>query len=84
MKKNRPTHPTEQRAHALLQELAGHSARADASEKAIREGASARLDAVNKRLEELRPQVMVSSDARDEYQGLAVERHRLNTVVMAP
>lgn len=76
-------HPTEARTGDLLQHVSGLSARADASGKAIKDGAAARLDAVNKRMEELRPQVLVSADAAMEYQSLVIERSRLNSVVMS-
>lgn len=84
MKQQSISHPTEQRAGAMLQSLAGASTRVDASEKATRDGASKRLEAVEKRLDELRPTVLTSSADADEYQGLVVERHRLHQVVMAP
>lgn len=77
-------HPTEARAGQLLQDIAGMSARAKASGEAVRTGAEARLDAVNKRLEELRPSVLLSADDATEYQALAIERHRLHMVVMQP
>lgn len=77
-------HPTEARAGQMLQNIAGLSARADASGKAINDGATKRLDAVNKRMDELRPQVLVSADASQEYQSLSIERYRLNMVVMQP
>lgn len=76
-------HPTEARAGELLQHIAGLSARAEASERAIREGATSRLADVGRRMDELRPQVLTSHDAAQEYQGLVIERHRLNTVVTA-
>jgi predicted phage gp36 major capsid-like protein len=84
MKQEQMVHPTEQRAGSMLAGVAAASAKAEASEKALRDGAAKRLDAVNKRLEELRPTVLTSSADADEYQGLIVERHRLHQVVMAP
>lgn len=75
-------HPTEARASEMLQSIAQLSGRAAASDKAINAGATARLDAVGKRMEELRPQVLISHDANQEYQSLVIERHRLNMVVM--
>lgn len=73
---------TEQRARAMLGDLAGASARCDAADANIRKGAAARLDAVNKRMDELRPTALTDGNARDEYQGLVVERARLSQVVM--
>lgn len=78
-----PPNPSEARAGALLGSLNAMSAKADASGKAIDNGARARLEAVQKRLEELRPTVLTSSAAADEYQSLVIERHRLQSVVMA-
>lgn len=77
-------HPTESRAGSMLQSIAGLSARAQSSGQAINQGASARLDSVLKRMDELRPTVLTSADAAQEYQALAIERHRLNMVVMQP
>lgn len=75
-------HPTEARANELLQHIAGMSARADASDKAIKDGAEARLEALNQRMDELRPKVMYDRDAAQEYQSLSIERYRLYGVVM--
>lgn len=77
-------HPTEARASALLQSVGQLQARTAASEKAIRDGANARLDAIRRRQEELRPQVLSSFDASTEYQSLSIEAHRLRMVVMQP
>lgn len=77
-------HPTEARAGALLGQIGGMEARAKASGEATKKAAAARLEAVNKRLEELRPTALTSSADADEYQGLIVERARLHSVVMAP
>lgn len=77
-------HPTEARAHGLLQSVGQLQARTEASEKAIRDGANARLDAIRRRQDELRPQVLTSFDASTEYQSLSIEAHRLRMVVMQP
>lgn len=77
-------HPVEARCNALLQSVGALQGRVAASEKAIKDGASARLDAVRRRMDELKPQVLISFDASTEYQSLAIERHRLSMVVMQP
>lgn len=66
----------------MLQDVAGMSARADAADEQIKTGAAKRLADVNKRLEELRPLVLLKADAAMEYQELIIERYRLNSVVM--
>jgi hypothetical protein len=76
--------PTHDRAAAMLGDVSAGESRCDAADKAISDGATTRLADVEKRLEELRPEVLKSADAADEYQGLIIERHRLNQVVMPP
>lgn len=75
--------PTYNRASAMLASLGAASSQADATEKNIKGGAEKRLQTVTGRLEELRPTVLTSAADAEEYQGLVIERHRLNQVVMA-
>lgn len=76
-----PPNHAEARAGELLGSLGALSAKVNASATAIADGASARLAAVEKRMEELRPQVLLKADAADEYQSLVIERHRLSVVM---
>lgn len=61
-----------------LGELAAMQHRVNESEKRILERATVRLDEVNARIEELRPDAMQKPD---EYQDLILERGKLNIVI---
>lgn len=66
---------------AKLAKLAGHAAVADEVDSRIAAQAAARVDAITKRLDELRPSVLLSPEAEDEYQRLVDERGRLQQVI---
>lgn len=65
----------------LLSHLAVLSARTQASEKRILERATERDGEVAKRLDELRPSVMIDESAAQEYQSLSMERGQLAQVI---
>lgn len=72
---------THDRVAAMLGSLARLQARADASQATIQEAAHKRLKGVDARMKELEPEVLTRHGAADEYQQLALERHRLGIVL---
>lgn len=62
-------------------ELSGLAEKTDAAERKILEAAEKRLETVESRLGELRTRALVDTEAGKEYQGLALERGRLNMVI---
>jgi hypothetical protein len=66
---------------AKLADLAVLQRQAAGTDKAIGQAAEQRLDAVNKELDALRPQVYLDEAAAKRYQGLILERGRLHRLV---
>ncbi len=64
-----------------LGDLHALSARTDASEQRILTQSISRMDAIQKKLDALRPRVLISSLASAEYQALILERGKLNMVI---
>lgn len=72
---------THDRVAAMMGSLARLQARTEASQAAILEAAEKRLEEVSGRMKELAPEVLTRPGAADEYQQLALERHRLGIVL---
>ncbi len=64
-----------------LTHLSGLAQKSAATEQRIHDAAVARLAAVGKELDALRPQVMLEPAAADDYQALTLERGQLATVI---
>jgi hypothetical protein len=69
--------------HKQLAKVAGLHARVQASDDRIGQSAGDRLAKVDQMLAELRPNVILDSDAADEYMALVQERGQLVTTQQA-
>ena len=75
-------HPADMDAlRGKLADLAVLRRQAAVTDKAIGQAAEQRLDAVNKELDALRPQVYLDEAAAKRYQDLILERGRLHRLV---
>lgn len=66
---------------ARLAALEGHLSSIQEAEKRIMQQAQQQVDAITKRLDELRPKVLLDEAAADEYTDLVEKRGRLNVVI---
>lgn len=69
--------------HKQLAKVAGLHARVQATDERIGQSAGERLTKVDEMLAELRPKVILDSDAADEYMALVQERGQLVTTQQA-
>lgn len=69
--------------HKQLAKVAGLHARVQATDDRIGQSASERLAKVDEMLADLRPKVILDSDAADEYMALVHERGQLVTTQQA-
>jgi len=73
--------PINDRASQLYGSLQALSARTDATNQKILEAAGNRLDAVQKEMAALAPQVLTQHGAEDEYKSLVLEARQLQVVI---
>lgn len=71
------------KVRSKLAALAGHAAVAAQVDARIAEQAAARIDAITKRLDEIRTEALSSTEAEDEYLRLVHERGELQQVIGA-
>ena len=64
-----------------LTELDGLSEKTESAERRILTAAQSRIDAVQARIETLRPTVLLGAKAEEEYKALVEERRKLRVVI---